>query len=76
MVALSARFPHYHLLLVYICVQLWLNLGITDYLGAVKPPLLQEHDILFSALVHHLVWPKAGLDLADMRLPQIKHAQA
>jgi hypothetical protein len=36
----------------------------------------QQNDIVLPALRHHLTRPQARLDLPDMRLPQIKHAQA
>jgi hypothetical protein len=28
------------------------------------------------AAFHHFRWPQAGLDLADVRFPQVEHAQS
>ena len=36
---------------------------------------LQQGDIVFPAVLHHISRPYAGLDLADVGFAQVKHAQ-
>ena len=36
---------------------------------------LKEKNIVFQAGIDHVIWPNAGLNLTDVHLLQVKHAE-